>query len=230
VRTLHLPHFLSAEASIVIVATVHKTHWRRGAASALTSMLTSYCAPAAVWLENFNQLAALPPTSFRLPMENDAPDFAWVDVQAGAVAVKHAGVRLFASLQWRHGYQNPHGPRVPSNVALNNVSRVHYTVLGGGDGISQVVGSVDHIINVQMQWMKGANAGWSRLYATEPIGDFVIAMNGAPNETLQWPLPPSYVGRDAVDLISGRKHCDLGAAAPVGPSTAVVLWKTRCLG
>lgn len=182
-----------------------------------------------VWLESFNQLAALPPTRFRLPMEEDAPDFAWADVQAGAVAVKHDGVRLFASLQWRHGYLNPSGPRVPSNVALNNVSRVHYTVLSAGGNSTQAVGSVDHVINVQMQRMVGANAGWSRLYATEPIGDFVIAMNGAPNDTLQWPLPASYVGQDAVDLISGRTHCSMSATMPVGASTAVVLRKTRCV-
>ena len=67
-------------------------------------------------------------------MEADAPDFAWGDTQAAAVAVKDGGMRLFASMQWRHGYLQEHSPRVPSNVALNNVTRVHYTVLDGGDG------------------------------------------------------------------------------------------------
>ena len=132
-------------------------------------------ASASIWLASFEELAKLPPTDFRLPMEASSPDFAWVDPQAGAVAVKHGGVRLFASLQWRHGYINEHGPRVPANVALNNVTRVHYTVLGkfnasGGVGNDSIYphsigdgSSVDHILNVQMQQMDGNSAGWSRL-------------------------------------------------------------------
>lgn len=124
-------------------------------------------ASASIWLASFEQLAKLPPTDFRLPMEASSPDFAWADVQAGAVAVKHGGVRLFASLQLRHGYINERGPRVPANAALNNVTRVHYTVLGVSNSTSVFHGdgsSVDHILNVQMQPMYGNNSGWARLY------------------------------------------------------------------
>ena len=132
-------------------------------------------ASASIWLATFEELTKLPPTDFRLPMEASSPDFAWADVQAGAVAVKHGCVRLFASLQWRHGYINEHGPRVPANVALNNVTRVHYTVLDKSNATSRVGNgsicpdslgygsSVDHILNVQMQRMDGNNAGWARL-------------------------------------------------------------------
>ena len=70
-------------------------------------------------------------------------------------------------------------------------------------------------------------ARWSR-YATHPIGDFVIAMNGAADATLMWEVPPSVVGSDALDLISGTKHCGLGTTLPVGASTAVVLRRIEC--
>ena len=179
-------------------------------------------ASSSIWLESYQALAALPPTTFRLPMEETAPDFAWGDVQAGAVAVKHVGVRLFASLQWRHGYINGHKPRVPTNVQLTNITRVHFTVLNNGAGGG---GSTDHVLNVNMQPMTGANAGWAQLYATESIGNYTIAMNGAASATLSWPLPTALVGTAAVDLVSGAKHCRLGASLALPPSTTVVLWQ-----
>ena len=43
-------------------------------------------ASASIWLASFEQLAELPPTDFRLPLETSSPDFAWADVQAGAGA------------------------------------------------------------------------------------------------------------------------------------------------
>ena len=183
-------------------------------------------ASSSIWLGSFQALAALPPTAFRLPMEAAAPDFAWGDVQAGAVAVKHGGERLYASMQWRHGYTDTKAPRVPANVKLNNVARVHLTVLGGGGGGGGGgTGSTDHVLNVGMQPMVGPNAGWARLYATESVGSFTIAMNGAAGATLMWPLPAGLAGRGAVDLVSGAKHCPLGASLPVGPSMTVVLWQ-----
>ena len=196
-------------------------------------------ASSSIWLASFEELEKLPPTTYRLPMEASAPDFAWADVQAGAVAVKHAGVRLFASLQWRHGYIDEHAPRSPANVALNNITRVHYTVLRGKSnvvGSSEFVNgstfdessSVDHILNVRMQPMDGNNAGWARLYATQPIGDFIIVMNGAADATLLWAVPTSVVGSDAIDLISGKKYCGLGNALPIRAETAMVLRRIKC--
>ena len=177
-------------------------------------------AASSIWLGSFEALAALPATAFRLPMEAEAPDGAWGDSQAGAVAVKHGGVRLFASMQWRHGYINIKAKRLPGNVKLNNVTRVHLTVLDGG-------GSTDHVLNVRMQSMDGPNAGWAQLYATDTIGDYTIAMNGAVSSTLSWPLPLSLVGRDAVDLVSGMRYTPLGKTLDITPSTTVVLATTR---
>lgn len=65
-------------------------------------------------------------------------------------------------------------------------------------------------------------------YATQPIGDFVIALNGAADATLLWEVPPSVVGSDALDLISGTKHCGIGTTLPIGASTAVVLRRIQC--
>lgn len=64
-------------------------------------------------------------------------------------------------------------------------------------------------------------------YATQPIGDFVIALNGAA-ATLMWEVPPTVVGSDALDLISGTKHCGVGATLPIGALTAVVLRRITC--
>ena len=149
-------------------------------------------------------------------MEKSAPDFAWGDAQAAAVAVKHAGARLYASLQWRHGYQDDHAPRVPSNVHLNDIARVHFTVAGR-----------DYILNAHMQNMTGEAAGWSRLYAVGPIGNFTIAMNLSP-QPLAWTLPASLVGAGAVDLVSGAKHCPLSPSMLVSDTTTVVLRTVKC--
>jgi hypothetical protein len=178
-------------------------------------------AASSIWLGSFQALASLPPTDFRLPMEAESPDFAWADVQAGAVAIKHKGVRLFASLQWRHGYVNRNKPRLPANVRLNDVARVHMTVVHNST-------SMDHVMNVKMQEMQGVNAGWARLYATEPIGRFTIAMNGQSNATLFWPLPASMVETSAIDLVSGEKHCHLGRTLAIPPLATVVLWREEC--
>ena len=149
-------------------------------------------------------------------MEKSAPDFAWGDAQAAAVAVKHAGARLYASLQWRHGYLDEHAPRVPSNVKLNDIARVHFTVAGR-----------DYILNTHMQNMTGEAAGWSRLYAVGPIGNFTIAMNLSP-QPLTWALPASLVGAGAVDLASGAKHCPLSRSMVVSSMTTVVIVKHAC--
>jgi hypothetical protein len=194
-------------------AATHSPHW------------PTLLANSMVALSSFEALSQLPATDYRLPMEADAPDFAWADVQAGAVAVKHAGTRLFASLQWRHGYLQEHAPRVPSNVALNNVSRIHYTVLSGnGNGTE---GSRDHVVNVEMQQMSGQNGGWQRLYSVA-LGDFVIAMNGMGDTALSWSLPPTWNGSDVVELISGKRHCGVGTTMVVEASSAMVLRKISC--
>ena len=73
-----------------------------------------------------------------------------------------------------------------------------------------------------------ADQAVARRYATQPIGDFVIALNGAADATLLWEVPPSVVGSDALDLISGTKHCGIGTTLPIGASTAVVLLRIQC--
>ena len=177
-------------------------------------------ARATIELESFSAIAALPPTDARLPTEQGESDFCFVDTQAAAVALRRGPDRLYASLQWRHGYHNNHAPRVPSNAILNNVARVHYTHTpprGAGKPI-------DRIMNVVMRNQTSApNRGWSRLYTTPTIGNYTIAMN-LHSEALQWTPPVELVGRAAVDLVSGKTFRSVGASMTVASDTALVLY------
>ena len=126
--------------------------------------------------------------------------------------------RLYASLQWRHGYRDNHAPRVPNNTVLNNVARVHYTHTPPGGGKP-----IDRIMNVVMPNQTSVmNRGWSRLYATPTIGNYTIAMNLYP-ESLSWTPPPALVGRAVVDLVSGKTFDSLPDSVPIDPNTGMVL-------
>lgn len=181
-------------------------------------------ARATIELESFAAVAALPPTDARLPTEDGQPDFAFADAEAAAVAVKHGESRLYASLQWRHGYIDRGNPRVPSNAAVNNVARVHLTRTPSPSRSSGGGKSIDRIMNVRMQNQTAADAqGWSRLYATPTIGDYTIAMN-LHSDPLVWMPPASLVGEPAVDLISGNRLSSVTASITIASKATLVLF------
>ena len=184
-------------------------------------------ARAAIELESFAAVAALPPTEAKLPGEEGAPDFAFADVQAAVVALKNGRDKMYVSLQWRHGYIDSKAPRIPSNAALNNVARVHFTQAGGGDDGAGARGggskSIDRIMNIAMQPQAGENQGWRKLYATPTIGRYTIAMN-LHSEDLVWTPPAALVGRAATDLIRGHVHSSVGKTIQLPAQSTIVLY------
>ena len=175
-------------------------------------------ARASIELETWEAVAAIPPADARLPMEAGEPDFVFGDTQSATVALKHGTTRMFVSLQWRHGYLDAWHPRVPSNVALNNVARVHLTDM-------DPAGSVDRIINAEMDAQTGAAAGWARLYSIQhELAGYAVAMNLG-NATLTWTPPASMVGADAVNLADQKRFQPVPDTIAVPPRTTVVLFR-----
>jgi hypothetical protein len=171
-------------------------------------------AKASIELTTWRALVALPPTTARLPMELGT-DFVFADTQAAAVVVKHGTVVLRTSLQWRHGYDDLHLTRIPSNVKLNNVARIHVTDL-------DLQNSVDRILNVAMQEQHGENAGWARLYCVADVGGFTIVMN-LHSSALMWQPPLQLVGRTMKELTSG-KELKVSRNLKLAPQTTIVLY------
>lgn len=89
------------------------------------------------YAEAFDQLAALPPSSVRLPQEDDAPDFGWDDNVGRSVVAKRCDrgqgeitcERLFATMQWRHdtSHGGTFGPVVGIQPTSNGICRIQLT-------------------------------------------------------------------------------------------------------
>lgn len=52
-------------------------------------------------VDEYQTVKALPPSSYRMPMTEGQPDFAWADEQDAIVAIKHGRERLFINLYYR---------------------------------------------------------------------------------------------------------------------------------
>ena len=127
--------------------------------------------------EDLEKALALPPTDARLPMEADGPDFAWADEQGGTVVVKHGADRLYASLNWRRGFEDD--KRDPEHVRVNNVARIHFTQP-----------TMDRIATIAMD----SPQGFGKLYVCR-YGAYFIAMNLTENATLQHRRRPERMRR-----------------------------------
>jgi len=159
----------------------------------------------------FEALQNLPPTDCRLPMEPNQPDFAWADEMAAAVAVKHDDVRMYASLNWRHGAYwqatggpyDPYGTYVPT---VNNIARIHFTTP-----------TVDRIANVCMTTIDGFQGFYRCQY-----GDYLIGMNRSTGTI--YPLDvPAGAPRYVKDLLSAEV-VDTFATVQVAPQSTRVLY------
>jgi len=153
-------------------------------------------------LENLDSLAALPDTGYRLPMEPESPDFAWVDEEAGNVAIKHGEARIYMCLNWRH---NPGSPRSPHNASVNNIARIHMTTP-----------AVDRIANAIMSSEDGYFGLWTVKY-----GRYLVAINRSADTTYQIELPAGF--GSATDLVSGQSF-DRGSVPGLAPGASYVLY------
>jgi hypothetical protein len=68
--------------------------------------------------DEYELIAAQPPSAHRLPMSWDQPDFVFADEQDGVVAIKHGREILYVSLYWRAGF------------GINHLARTHYLTPG----------------------------------------------------------------------------------------------------
>jgi hypothetical protein len=148
-------------------------------------------------------LPALPPSAARLPMEDAQPDFAWTDEQAGAVVVRHGGMRLYAALNWRRGFSG--AKRDPEHTVANNIARVHCTTA-----------TIDRIATIVME----SPHGFGKLYLCR-YGPYLVGMNLSEADTYEAPVPPEVAG--AADLVSGQTFA-AGRPALLPPLTTRVLY------
>ena len=156
-------------------------------------------------LDRFEALRALQPKLTRLPMEAHTGTDGWADGTAGVVALRHGSVRLYAALNWRHGFKPGAKGRSPANARANQIARIHCTTP-----------FVDRIATIAMKSPHGVGKLSICRY-----GPYLIVMNGDPNVTLHDPLP-ALTGK-AVDLLSG-KRLNLADGLEVPPATTFVLY------
>lgn len=110
-------------------------------------------------LPNVENVASLPDGAYRFPMEDGQPDFVWADEAAATSAVRNCGERLYATLNWRHGFTD--GEADVAHTRVNSLARVHLS----HDGF-------DRIATIVMD----SPAGFGRFY-TAAFGPYLIGMN-----------------------------------------------------
>ncbi|HEX8297080.1 MAG TPA: PKD domain-containing protein [Chthoniobacteraceae bacterium] len=144
-----------------------------------------------------------PATLTPLPAEPRQPDFAWADVQAGAVAVMNNGERLYLNANWRNA----------DLVRLGNISRiarVHHTT-GTIERAAEIIMPKD-AANVQSDGNLTASV-WAGAHVVR-WGDYLIALNNSPGEqNVALPAGSSRVK----NLIDGTSHTPgTSVAVPAG--------------
>jgi len=167
-------------------------------------------------VDHYRKVSSLDPSSFRFPMRDDHPDFAWADEGIGAVVLKHMGRRMWVTLGWRA-------------AGINNIARIHYTT-----------DSIDRIANVKIcarytpsgytitrpEEMVGIYRHKDLVLATDgeilPIaegplggkgdfyqcryGDYLIAMNCTDEKTFEMDIPDDLKNTSVKELISDRAY------------------------
>jgi regulation of enolase protein 1 (concanavalin A-like superfamily) len=154
-----------------------------------------------------------PATIAPLPGEPGQPDYAWADMQAGAVAFYNNGERFFMNANWRnYEFNNGFTSLVPSQHA-----RVHYTTTN----IERAAMIRLPFDNTTVQ-TDGNLSSTSLLspYAVR-FGDYLIVLNNSSNVTYNAKLPVG-VGQ-AKDLITGN-YTNLGSTVPVAPGQSAIFW------
>ena len=164
--------------------------------------------------EGLDSLSSLPPSTAKLPFEASAAS-AWADPMARAV-VAHVGDQvLTAVLQWRHDTPANGGvPWKPGAVATlrpNNICRVELKERGGAVGRLATVAC----------GQRGEGLDGIQSLA---FGDFAIGMNSNLYRSGVWEVPPGYVGRRAVELISGHGVASLPATWELQPNATAVVF------
>ena len=156
-------------------------------------------------LDHYEALAALQRTDYRLPMERRGAAEGWADPMAGAIALRHGGVRLYVALNWRHGFKPGTKTRSPANAVANGLARIHC-----------MTPAIDRIATVAMS----SPYGFGKLSLCR-YGPYLIIANADPEHACPTPGPLGH--GEARDLVYGAR-LDLSAPIDVPPATAFVIY------
>jgi hypothetical protein len=178
------------------------------------------------------KVLAAPPSSFRLPMRDDQPDFAWADEGIRAVAFKHGARRAWMALGWR-------------GAGVNNIARVHFTEP-----------AVDRIANIRIETeftpsgmtitrpkelsgcfvepgaklvtdgeplplAAGPLGGMGDFYVAR-YGEYLVGMNCTADRMFRLAIPADLARGRRTDLISKRNYRP-AAVHRIGPGATAVL-------
>jgi hypothetical protein len=155
-------------------------------------------------LPNVEKVASLPDGVYRFPMEEGQPEFVWADEAAATSAIRNCGERLYATLNWRHGFTDD----VPdaAHARVNDLARVH---LSRDD--------YDRVATILMD----SPAGFGRFY-TAAFGPYLIGMNLSSDTRYQ--LPPFAPPADGFELVT-RRSTAAANAVDVPPVATRVLYR-----
>ncbi|MBC7782921.1 MAG: hypothetical protein H7144_03700, partial [Burkholderiales bacterium] len=153
-----------------------------------------------------------PATLTPLPAEPGQPDFAWADVQAGAVAFINNGERFYMNADWRNYEFNGNF----TNLVHSNVARIHYTT-PTIERAAQIIMPKD-AANVQSD----GNLTGLPLKSPKVVryGDYLIVLNDG-TSTYSAKIPAG-VGQ-VKDLATGTLH-NLGANVNVAAGQYAIFW------
>ena len=155
---------------------------------------------------------ALPPSTIKLPQEDDHADFAWADNVGRSVVARKGDERLFLTMQWRH--DNVHGGKFPPSegkpVTSNGICRVQVTNA-----------TVDRLATVGCSSETGEPL--TALHVLK-FGHWLVAMNSNLYLAEDWAVPASYVGRKAREMVSGKGVPQLPATYNVAANQTMVLF------
>jgi hypothetical protein len=195
---------------------------------------------------------ALPPSAIRLPMTDGQPDFAWADEEAGVLALKRGGERLYVSLYWRayfgvNRWARVHwiGPRFERLATVREEAELvpsgkEYTVPDWADralvkgfppagDVHQAFAGLKLPVAApppgtgRIPGQGDPFAGRAAFYACR-YGDYLIGMNASREKAYEL-KPPAGVAA-APDLVSG-KTVSLAGTVRVPPMSTVVLYLGR---
>ena len=152
-------------------------------------------------------LNADPATLRPLPGEPGQPDYAWVDEQCGAIAVRNRGDQIFANLNWRN-----------TKPDVSQITRIHFT-----QADIEREATIIQPKNASTMQTDGNLTGTN--YFTPFVaryGDYLFVVNNTTALTYNAKLPAG-IGQ-AQDLISRTNFYDLGTTIPVLPGKAAIFW------
>lgn len=202
-------------------------------------------------VDEYPVVKALPKSSYRLPMSDGQPDFAFADEENAVVALKHGDQRLFLNFYYRQEFGVSGVVRIldvtPAIMRIATVKSQFEVDAAGQEWTRPDVIDFERSggfpppgEKIHQAWRgeklpiarRPADVSQPRYGTWGPFvgkasfywlryGDYLVAINTTGDKTYALPVPAGY--KNAPDLVSG-KTVDLSKEIKVGPLTTVVLY------